>query len=287
MGVRTGQTSRRTSTELALARLLLDAGADPNDGQTLYNRMFEDSNDHLRLLFDYGLGRGDGGPWRRRLGDAQQSPTEMLADHLIWAAAQGRTDRVAVLLEGGADPNAAGCGHPTHEGRTAYAWALHTGSTEIAELLRAAGAREPDHELDEVDRFLAAALAGDPVAVQHADPAVRAVAIRRRPDAVAHAVDLRRPEAVRVLVGAGFDVNGAAEVTPLHHAAYAGDLAMARLLVGLGADLGRTDEAFSSTPLGWAEHAHATEVADYLRTVSSASPATSTPSDPPGPAGGD
>ena len=74
VAVRTGPTSRRTSTPMPLARLLLDAGADPNDGQTLYNRMFEDSDDHLRLLFDYGLGRGDGGPWRRRLGDAQQTP---------------------------------------------------------------------------------------------------------------------------------------------------------------------------------------------------------------------
>jgi ankyrin repeat protein len=258
----------------ALARLLLEAGADPNDGQTLYNRMFEDSNDHLRLLFDYGLGRGDGGPWRRRLGDAQETATEMLADHLIWAASQGRTERVAVLLEGGADPNAAGCGHSTHEGRTAYAWALHTGSTEIADLLRAAGAREPDQELDEVDRFLAAALAGNGAAVQRADPAVRTAAIRRRSDAVAQAVDLRRPEAVRALVRAGFDVNGAADVTPLHQAAYSGDLAMAKLLVELGADPGRPDGAFSSTPLGWAEHAHATEVADYLRGIIAARTAT-------------
>ena len=45
----------------AFARLLLDAGADANDGQALYNRMFEPGNDHLELLFEYGLGTGDGG----------------------------------------------------------------------------------------------------------------------------------------------------------------------------------------------------------------------------------
>ena len=50
---------------LALARLLLEAGADPNDGQALYNRMFEPGNDHLELLLEFGLGTGDGGPWRR------------------------------------------------------------------------------------------------------------------------------------------------------------------------------------------------------------------------------
>ena len=59
---------------LALARLLLEAGADPNDGQALYNRMFEPGNDHLELLFEFGLGTGDGGPWRRRLGDALDTP---------------------------------------------------------------------------------------------------------------------------------------------------------------------------------------------------------------------
>ena len=39
----------------ALARALLDAGADPNDEQTLYNRMFRPDDSHLALLFEYGL----------------------------------------------------------------------------------------------------------------------------------------------------------------------------------------------------------------------------------------
>ena len=65
---------------LALARLLLEAGADPNDGQALYNRMFELGNDHLELLFEFGLGAGDGGPWRRRLGDAVDTPAQMLRE---------------------------------------------------------------------------------------------------------------------------------------------------------------------------------------------------------------
>jgi len=127
----------------ALARLLLEAGADPNDGQTLYNRMFEASDEHLRLLFAFGLGRSTGGPWRARLGAAQQSPAEMLADQLIWAVAQGRTERVALLLENGVDRNIPGSGHPTHADRTAYEWAMYTGSREIVALLAAAGAQPP------------------------------------------------------------------------------------------------------------------------------------------------
>ncbi len=62
----------------ALARVLLEAGAEPNDSQGLYNRMFEPGNDHLELLFGYGLGTGSGGPWRARLGAAAPSPADLL-----------------------------------------------------------------------------------------------------------------------------------------------------------------------------------------------------------------
>ena len=265
---------------LALARMLLDAGADPNDGQALYNRMFEASDDHLDLLFEYGLGSGDGGPWRRLLGTAQQSPQQMLADQLIWAVQSGRRERVATLLAHGVDPNVSGSGHPTHEGRTAYEWALFNGSADIAALLEAAGVRSTRFEMDAVDLFLAAALAADADAVRRADPAVREAAIRRRPDAVRQAVDLRRPGAVRLLVEAGFRIDGDGGASPLHVAAYDGDLEMVRLLVGLGADTEREDPEFRSTPLGWAEHAHADAVVDYLRSLSSATPRAAGPPDP-------
>lgn len=251
----------------ALARLLLEAGANPDDGQVLYNRMFEASDDHLRLLFAFGLGRGAGGPWRRRLGGNQQPPTEMLADQLIWAVETGRQQRVALLLEHGVDPNAPGSGHPTHEGRSAYAWAQATGSTEVVALLAAAGARPPARSLDPVESLLAAALAGAAEAVRSADPEVVAQARRRRPGAVNVAVELRRPAAIRLLVESGFSVHGDGGTTPLHSAAYEGDLELARLLVALGADPDREDREHHSTPVGWAEHGHHEELAAYLRSV--------------------
>ncbi|HEX5295719.1 MAG TPA: hypothetical protein VFW50_01820 [Streptosporangiaceae bacterium] len=74
---------------LALARLLLAAGADPNDGQALYNRMFEPGNDHLELLFEFGLGAGDGGPWRARLGAALGTPEQLVQGQLRWAITHG------------------------------------------------------------------------------------------------------------------------------------------------------------------------------------------------------
>ncbi len=48
------------------ARLLLEAGADPNDNQGLYNRMQYSNDEHLKLLFEYGLGKNQGGPWFKR-----------------------------------------------------------------------------------------------------------------------------------------------------------------------------------------------------------------------------
>src|SRR5581483_6696761 len=88
---------------LALARLLLEAGADPNDAQALYNRMFEPGNDHLELLLEFGLGTGDGGPWKARLGDALDPPERLLRGELSWAIAHGMTERVRLLADHGVD----------------------------------------------------------------------------------------------------------------------------------------------------------------------------------------
>src|SRR5581483_7722113 len=79
---------------LALARLLLEAGADPNDGQALYNRMFQPGNDHLALLIEFGLGSGDGGPWRQRLGDALDSPAGLVRGELAWAITHDMAERI-------------------------------------------------------------------------------------------------------------------------------------------------------------------------------------------------
>jgi hypothetical protein len=53
--------------------------------------------------------------------------------------------------------------------------------------------------------------------------------------------------------------------TPLHQAAWEGDLALIGRLLDAGADPSLTDGRFGSTPLEWAEHAYQTEAADLLR----------------------
>ncbi|WP_319435510.1 ankyrin repeat domain-containing protein [Mycobacterium sp. RTGN5] len=83
-----------------------------------------------------------------------------------------------------------------------------------------------------------------------------------------------------LLAGHGIDISGADLVeqefpddpnirddegaTPLHHAAWSGDLDLIRRLLDAGADPSLVDLRFGTTPLGWAQHAHQTDAADYL-----------------------
>ena len=52
----------------------------------------------------------------------------------------------------------------------------------------------------------------------------------------------------------------------LHRAAWDGDLAMVQRLVAKGADMSNRDNPFNSTPLSWAQHNKQTEVFDWMRT---------------------
>lgn len=53
--------------------------------------------------------------------------------------------------------------------------------------------------------------------------------------------------------------------TPLHHAAWSGDLDLIRRLLDAGADPSLVDHQYGTTPLGWAQHAYQADAADYLQ----------------------
>ena len=258
---------------LALARMLLAAGADPNDSQALYNRQFEPDDGHLRLLIEFGLGTDQDGPWHRLLNSYHGMPAQLLEDQLSAAAQFDRPGWARLALAAGADPDGRGTAHPVLHGRTPYATAVHRGNLEVAELLRAAGATAPD--VADVAEFLTACLAGDRAAAEKwraADPGIVARARAHRPDAVLTAVEVGRASAVRLLVELGFDVHAGHRITPLHQAAYDGDVELVTLLLELGADPGRRDHSFNATPLGWAEHNHQEAAAALLRPLTPAAP---------------
>ncbi len=259
---------------LDLARLLLEAGADPNDAQALYNRMFGADNDHLGLLLEFGLGTGAGGPWHRRLGAALDSPEQMVRGQLRWAVSHGMAERVELLLAHGVDAAA-----PFDDGVTAVALAATTGHAPLVDLLVAHGLPAPT--LEPVDAYIAAALAADRTGldrVQAAHPGVVEAARAARPALVVWAAASGNAGAVELLVAAGFDVNarGRTDVpvedpwhTALHGAAESGDVELARTLLRLGADPDIRDQRFDSTPLGWARYQDHAEVADLLEPVTS------------------
>jgi ankyrin repeat protein len=92
-----GAAGIRHDPELTLA--LLEAGANPNDGESLYHSTEAESPDCLRILLEHG---------------AQTSDTNALAHALD----EERLEHVRLLLEHGADPNeGAWVAHAVRRGR--------------------------------------------------------------------------------------------------------------------------------------------------------------------------
>ena len=255
----------------ALARLLLDAGADPNDGQTLYNRQFEPDDSHLELLFAYGLGRGDGGPWRARLGPAADSPEEMLGRQLWWAIVHDMRARVRLLAAHGVDVRGPVTGEGDRtKGATPATLAATSGNPELAADLVALGSPPPP--ADGPDALIAAALAGDHATVERLRRHT-GEALRRRPGLVVWAAARGLTSAIPLLVDLGFDVDALGRTdapieqpweTALHRAAQTGDVALARLLLDRGASRGIKDRRFAGTPLDWARYFGQDDVARLL-----------------------
>ncbi len=123
-----------------MARMLLEAGADPNDGQGLYNNGLagtaHDDPAHLEILSEFGLGRAHDGPWYRRFGDRLTAPSELLYDELEVAAWRNLPNRMRFLVGLGLDLD-----RPVgRSGQRPLQLALDAGHDEIVAILRSAGA---------------------------------------------------------------------------------------------------------------------------------------------------
>ncbi|MEE3625169.1 ankyrin repeat domain-containing protein [Nitrospirillum sp. BR 11752] len=235
-----------------LTALLLQAGADPNDGESLYHAL--ESPACVDLLLKAGARVSGSNALYRALdmdnlpvlqlllahgGDAnEQARNRPLSDWgspLLWAIHRRRSPaHIAALLAAGADPSAS-----TPDGIAAYTVALRYGMTEVADLLRQAGGDAP---LSVEDRFMAACAAGDEAAArtlqaQRADLPVGLSEARLRllPDLAAQG-GCDAAIAVMVRLGWPLDVQaGDWNATALNHAVFRGDAALARFLLDHGA----------------------------------------------------
>jgi ankyrin repeat protein len=215
----------------AMAERLLDAGADPDDAQGIYNTHFLPSNAWLDLLFARGL--------------SSAAELEFL---LSQAAGHGFVERVQLLLAHGTPVD----GRSRYNGRTHLEYALLEGHVEIAGILRAAGSPAP--ALSDGERFHVAVasyaeqearriLAASPSA--NDDPAGLLAAARHG-----------RLDALKLGLALGLPIDGHDRqgLTALHHAARRGHLDIVRELVARGASVVVRDPVYDGTALGHARH---------------------------------
>ena len=235
-----------------LTHALLEAGADPDDGESLYHATESPSTACLELLLEHG---------------ARTSHTNALAHALD----DERFDHVRLLLEAGADPNEhAHVAHAVRRGRgPEYIRLL---AEHGADLDRPGGEtwrgnvplRTPYQHArlrarDDVARTLAEL--GASTEVDQADAAIESLARRERPttplpqhpdvdaqEVIVLAALGGHVDAVVDAVGPGFRgvVGGSPEGTLVEHAAWVGDAALVERLLALRAEPGAA--------LGWTAH---------------------------------
>ena len=247
----------------ALARLLLDAGAHPNDSQALYNTMFTPGSKCLETLLEYGLSGEDRNNWLlEEDGKLVENPEQVLGYQLQWAVRNGHVERARLLIDHGADLTI-----DAGDGRTLFTAALRAGHPDLAQYLADHGAATSN--LGAADRLVAACMSEDVETIRmllRAEPDLVQRAQAADPQLLVDAAGSNRLAAVRLMLESGFDPNPGdnTPTTPLHQAAFHGHVEMAELLLDAGARLGTRDAHHAGTPLQWAMVAGQTGMQTYL-----------------------
>ena len=254
---------------VSFARALLEAGADPNDSQAAYNRMFERDDTCLRLLVEYGLKADDRNNWlEEHSGTKLPNPSETMHYQLIQAIHRGNVDRARLLIDAGVSLDRPDDTYDTiTKGRTPYEAAMLLGQRRIAAHLLAAGAAKT--ALSGPDELHAELMAGDAErarSLMKAQPALADEIAPRREAMVHDAAATANHSALRAMAALGFDIRMPGRRSPLHMAAFNGDLGTLGLLIELGADPALRDPDHLSPAIGFALHAGRADVVAYLET---------------------
>lgn len=265
--------------DAGLTRVLLEAGADPNDHESLYHATESPDPACVTLLLEHGarvegsnalhhqLDRDDVDGLRRLLAFTRDAddPTSSIGRPLLWAIRRCRSaEHVRLLIEAGADPRVR-----THDGVSAYVLAERNGLRDVADVLRQHGAAEP---LSVQDAFVAACASADRDAVSRilADTpevigTLTSVQLRQLPGLAAAG----RRAAVELMVEVGWPIDtpgGDWNASALNLAVFRGDAALTRFLLEHGArwtaQHGYRDNAMGT--LSWASRNHDPAAGDWV-----------------------
>ena len=237
-----------------ITRLLLEAGADPNDGESLYHATEQPDLECLKLLLDHGAKvtgsnaiphsldweNPEGLRLLLQAGGDPNTTTPQGDTALHWAVRRNRSAVIiGMLLDHGADIDAV-----RQDGRTAYAMAMVSGQTAVAELLSARGA---DRRLSPIDAV---------VAGQGGEVPRESAASAENARLLTHLAESGHLAGVEALLKAGVpaDARGDGGITALHYACWRGNAAMMKLLLAYGAPLDPADNMYKATPGGYLHH---------------------------------
>jgi ankyrin repeat protein len=251
--------------------LLLERGAKPFDIQVLYNTHF--SGDMLWWLELVHKHTAD-----TELGAAWRDPDWKMLDMGVYGSGARFILEVALkkrnlplaqwALGHGANPDAAPARDWRFPKKPLYQLARLEGFDAMAELLLRHGASPEMPELTDREKLQAASHRLDRAEVAALFAANHSLKVL--PHAMHQAAEQDRPEVVAMLLdlGVSTEVQDHNNETPLHRAAMSGSLAVARLLIGRGAEVDPRDRRFGGAPIGWASHGDQKEMVEFLSGLS-------------------
>ena len=263
-----------------LARVLLEAGANPNDGESRYHAAEHNHVACLEVLAEFNTDfSGADNIWGNTplyflLGYIQPSPNvragiKWLLEHganpnamshandvaetSLHAAVNQNWDEATVesLLQHGADPAI-----KRADGRTAYAMAVAGGRDSLARVLLSHGA---PREISAVDEFLGNCMRPDADAARdmvRGDPELLSNLSMKDRLIVILAAREGRAAALALMGELGFDLNISTNAgeRPLHWAAWHGWADAVKTLIARGVELNARDKRFDAPPVGWCAH---------------------------------
>ena len=239
----------------ALARLLIARGADPVNGQALYNSSLgADDITWLDLLWGETEKRSETQRWHEPVRELPAPPL----DYLLGNAVPRQPKRAAWLLAHGADAQTLNA----YSKQSLVRQAMLDGRSDLVRLLVDNGASPV--ELDGQDAFTATVARGDEAEARQLldgnpdfllTPAPLFVAIRQDKPEIA---------ALALRLGVSPDAQTRDGVRALHEAAGSDAIGIVALLVEAGAEIDPIERRYGSTPLGWARHQGASAAQIYL-----------------------